>query len=114
MHLEAADQLVLFLEACKSFHMFLNLPEETMDILIITVVQTAAIIPLATPTINLLVKVNPRNSSRQCQCTMGDRQLLEATEVLDHSNHSRLATLFLKAMLDPRLNPCKASFPVSH
>ena len=114
MHLEAVDRLVLFLAVCKLYHMSLNLLAETMDIPITTVGSTEAIILLVTLMANHILKVNLLSNNLRCQCTMEVHRPLEATEVSDHSNLSKLAMLFPKIMLDPLLNLCKALFLVSH
>lgn len=113
MLLEAVDQLVLFLAACKLYHMFLNPLVEITDIQITTAALIDLTKPLATLTVNHMPKVNLLSSNLRFQCTTADHQQLEAMEVLDRNNHNRLVMLLPRAMLAPLLNQCKVLFPVS-
>ena len=106
--LALAALLVLSQVACKSSHMCLNLPVETMDILITADTMTDLIrLPAKATDNHMLPMAKLLSSSLLFQCTMVDHQSSEATEVLDLSNLGCHIKVVPNPMPVPLLSRCK-------
>ena len=108
MLLEVVVLPVLFLGACRSFPMFLNLLEETMDTLITTAAPTVVTTHLGQLTVNHTPKVANQLSSLKFPCTMVALLLLEAMEVSVRNSRNKLVMPALHLTLAPLLSQCKA------